>query len=60
MFEVIEGGKEARPIVKCPRCGGATFMSVQHTLRRDGKRITQGVKAKACASCMANGELTLI
>lgn len=60
MLTLIKGGAEPKPIACCPRCGGRTFMDVHHSLRRDGKKITRGVKARACVVCVTNGSLTLI
>lgn len=59
-LKLIKGGEEKREIVRCPKCKSSVFIEARHTMRRNGKRITAGQKAKACATCMAKGEVTLI
>lgn len=60
MLALIKGNNKPLPIVECPKCGGVSFIEVRHTKHRTGKKVSKGVKAEACITCLINGELMMI
>lgn len=60
MLRLIKGNDKPKKIVTCPVCDGVTFIDVRHTKHRTGNKISAGIKASACLTCIAKGTITLI
>lgn len=60
MLKLLKGGGSPKHMVTCPKCRCAVFIEVRHSLMRNGKKISSGQKAKACAQCFASGDLVMI
>ena len=58
-FKVIDGDNKPLDIVTCPKCGGMTFIDVRHTLHRTKTGVSAGIKAKACLTCVINGDIAM-
>ena len=41
-------------------CGGMVFIEVRHAIHVDKGRLSAGAKGRACASCMARGEMVIL